>query len=160
MDWWENKYIAPETQCWIWKGSVVQGYGVIYEGYQTFKVHRLSYKKFKGDIPEGYIVHHVCENKRCFNPAHLEAVKKGDHGKKHLKEVCKHGHPMTEENREARSGRCKTCSMKKFEEFTKKRRERKVAAWLERSKATGSPSTSTISDQQPSPPKDFTSGQQ
>ena len=37
-------------------------------------VHRVSYETWVGPIPDDWVVDHLCSNKRCFNPDHLEAV--------------------------------------------------------------------------------------
>lgn len=44
-----------------------------------FAPHRSVFLSFVGQIPSGYVVHHACENKRCLNPAHLEAVSRREH---------------------------------------------------------------------------------
>jgi hypothetical protein len=60
-----------DTPCWVWQGHIAKtGYGKT----RDVAAHRYYYQKYKGAIPEGYVVHHRCNNKPCVNPAHLEAV--------------------------------------------------------------------------------------
>lgn len=61
--------------CWEWTGSIApNGYGTITIGNRNRLVHRLSYQFDKGEIPEGLVIDHLCRNRRCVNPDHLEAV--------------------------------------------------------------------------------------
>lgn len=67
--------IDPTTGCWVWQGSVNHaGYGrMTWKGAQQ-QAHRVTYMEFKGEIPEGFHVDHLCCNRACVNPDHLEAV--------------------------------------------------------------------------------------
>jgi len=60
------------TDCWIWKGRIREdGYGSIMISGKRKAAHRFSYEKFRGEIPEGYLVLHTCHNPPCVNPEHL-----------------------------------------------------------------------------------------
>lgn len=69
-------------QCWIWtgptSGSKTQtrgnGYGRISYGGKTMAVHRIIYTHFYGIIPHGKHIDHLCKNRLCCNPNHLECV--------------------------------------------------------------------------------------
>lgn len=64
----------PETGCWNWQGYISHGYGVYYEGDVGRRAHRVYYERYIGPIPDGYVIDHLCRNRRCCNPAHLEPV--------------------------------------------------------------------------------------
>jgi hypothetical protein len=71
----------PNSGCWLWllsDGSHGYPQGAMYAvtGQRASLAHRLSYLAFKGEVPDGYEVDHVCRNKCCVNPDHLEATTK------------------------------------------------------------------------------------
>jgi len=66
----------PFMGCWIWTGALNErGYGVIGRGARgtgNDKAHRVAYRIYRGEIPEGKIMLHKCGNPICVNPWHLE----------------------------------------------------------------------------------------
>jgi hypothetical protein len=67
-----RKVHKTET-CWNWTGRVdIGGYGRFSQGSGHWtKAHRASYQLYKGNIPEGLVIRHLCNNRRCVNPEHL-----------------------------------------------------------------------------------------
>lgn len=69
-----NKVEKTET-CWIWKaGKFSQGYGAFRVDRKTIAAHRISYEIHKGKIPENLVIDHLCRNRACVNPDHLETT--------------------------------------------------------------------------------------
>lgn len=66
----------PFHACWEWVGarSMKEGYGGISVNGRTRIAHRVAYELFVGPIPEGMQIDHLCRNRGCVNPSHLEPV--------------------------------------------------------------------------------------
>ncbi|MDN8674758.1 HNH endonuclease signature motif containing protein, partial [Staphylococcus aureus] len=65
----------PETGCMEFIGSRYKnGYGQLWNGKRTEQAHRISYRLYVGEIPEGKEIDHLCRNRSCVNPSHLAAV--------------------------------------------------------------------------------------
>ena len=69
-------HVVKQEGCWGWKGSKNSGgYGKVSVRLDsksvTISAHRLSYTVHNGDIPEGKLVLHTCDNPICTNPEHL-----------------------------------------------------------------------------------------
>lgn len=61
--------------CWPWRGSIeTTGYGRAWWDGRNEMAHRVAYLLAKGPIPAGLEIDHLCRNRPCQNPAHLEAV--------------------------------------------------------------------------------------
>jgi hypothetical protein len=65
--------IEKTNNCWNWTGSVNDGYGQFWYKKRV-SAHRFSYELFKETIPQGLQLDHLCRNRKCVNPEHLEAV--------------------------------------------------------------------------------------
>lgn len=105
------------TGCWEWLGAVrTNGYGVI--GWHrdgipaTLQAHRVSFVAWRGPIPEGAHLHHVCGMRRCVNPMHVEPMAQGAHNALHVRTYCKRGHLLAETARSNGAGArtCRVCS--------------------------------------------------
>lgn len=95
--------INKTDSCWVWTGAKQsRGYG----NYRGKLAHRVSYEKYVGEIPSGLTIDHLCRNRLCVNPEHLEAVTqyvnnmRGDgFASKNLRKThCYNGHELTEDN--------------------------------------------------------------
>ena len=61
--------------CWNWTGATnSQGYGQLRFGNKAIYAHRVAWEMNNGPIPDGLVVDHMCHNRRCVNPAHLQIV--------------------------------------------------------------------------------------
>lgn len=62
---------VPWSGCWIWMKSFACQYPSIDTGKRRVSLHRYSYERFRGAIPDGMIVCHRCDVPCCVNPDHL-----------------------------------------------------------------------------------------
>lgn len=102
--------VNKTNSCWEWIAGIGKdGYGRFRLNERINLAHRLSYEHFKGKIPKGLDLDHLCRNRKCINPEHLEAVTRkinirrgltgqhNNHANK-LKTHCLRGHEYDEEN--------------------------------------------------------------
>jgi len=103
------KRIQKTSKCWKWKGSVtLKGYGRMWLNAikKTDYAHRIVYKLLVGPIATGMTIDHLCKNKQCVNPKHMEVVSMGVNvlrsdgpaAVNSRKTVCKNGHPFSGNN--------------------------------------------------------------
>jgi hypothetical protein len=68
-------YVVEANGCWRWTATLDRvGYGNIQVRRRTMRAHRASYEAHVGPIPKGLELDHLCRNKACVNPSHLEPV--------------------------------------------------------------------------------------
>lgn len=86
--------------CWEWAGKVrdKRGYATFSVDGRLVGVHRWAYEHFTGAIPDGFEIDHLCENPRCAEPRHLEAVTPQENRRRRLGRPlplrCAHGHEL------------------------------------------------------------------
>lgn len=116
------------TGCWIYRRRLnVHGYAHVSHKRKHVLLHRFVWEHVNGQPVAGYHVHHLCEEKACLNPAHLERVTAAEHTRRHPQDMaaigerglatvfarthCVNGHEFTPENTIARGrGRiCRAC---------------------------------------------------
>lgn len=115
LDRFHSKYEqGADDECWEWSGTMYSnGYGMFAlsrNGSSKVKyalAHRYSYEVRVGEVPEGLVLDHLCRNRGCINPGHLEPVTtrenlvrgEGFVGVQSRRTHClRKGHPLSGEN--------------------------------------------------------------
>lgn len=105
--WARRVNLDAPNGCWEWTGPVDHGgYGKFSVGHTYRGAHRWSWEYYRGPIPAGKVIDHLCRNRRCVNPEHLEPVtqrenlRRGriDRGHPDFDTHCPKGHPHTPAN--------------------------------------------------------------
>jgi hypothetical protein len=102
-----NRVTRDGSGCWVVSGSVASnGYPHVGFDWEKQSTHRVMFEEWYGPIPDGLEIDHICRNKRCCNPEHLEPVPpaenflRGEHPTAVAVRTgrCYRGHELTEEN--------------------------------------------------------------
>lgn len=139
-----------ETGCWNWTACITPaGYGQFWYEYRRNNfAHRAAWIELVGPIPEGMVIDHLCKNRRCCNPDHLEVVTMAENllrgdgfaGQRvrqpNYATHCPNGHEYTPENtyvrpKGKRRRECRTCR----NTYKARRQQRELAAKFEQSRA-------------------------
>lgn len=106
--------------CWRWTGAINQhGYGRVWDIRRggAVQAHRFSYEAHKGSVPDGLVIDHLCRNRACVNPDHLEPVTNRENllrganfvADEARRTQCPVGHPYDEANTYRRPDGIRTC---------------------------------------------------
>lgn len=114
-----------DSGCWLWTGFMrPDGYANSRYKWHKTLAHRVSYMAFKGPIPEGLVIDHICRVRHCVNPEHLRAITFRENvligispTARHARQThCLRGHPLSGDNvylwhdKLGRTGRiCRSC---------------------------------------------------
>ena len=124
------RHVNKTESCWFWTGACRNGYGQFGIGSRVsgdrkhVQAHRWYFEFLNGPIPKELDTDHLCRNRSCVNPSHIEPVTRqvnilrsplaimniANH--QLAKTHCPHGHPYDSENtmrRKNGSRRCRTC---------------------------------------------------
>lgn len=121
--------IALEGECWAWTGAHIRGgYGQVRFDGKPQSAHRVVYELLVGPIPNGLEIDHLCRNRSCVNPAHLEPVTHDENMARSARATqthCVHGHPLTDDNiyQEGKARKCRVCRKARGERFRERARE-------------------------------------
>jgi hypothetical protein len=119
---WEK--VDKTSTCWLWTAYCDEkGYGRFRLNGTMIRVHRWTYERFVGPIPDGLVIDHLCRVRNCVKPGHLEVVTDAENWRRGqsptvihaFKTACNKGHDFTPENtyvrviRGQRARICLTC---------------------------------------------------
>lgn len=130
---WAKVDKRETDECWEWTGCASRGYGQFRVGARMQQAHRVAYELLVGPTPEGLEIDHLCRNRACVNPSHLEPVThrvnllRGETlpAANVVKTHCPLDHPYDEANTRLYRGKrvCRECHRREQREY----RARKMA---------------------------------
>jgi hypothetical protein len=106
-DFWRRLAPGAPEECWPWPGALATGgYGTCQLEGRQVRAHRAAYQLTHGAIPKGLVLDHLCRNRACCNPAHLEPVTIRENNLRGVgvtstnvaKTHCPQGHPYSGDN--------------------------------------------------------------
>ena len=127
--------VDTSGECWEWTAYIKEnGYGQFMWKGKPYYAHRFSYEFYKGEIPNELCIDHLCRNRKCVNPDHLEAVTtqvnnlrgEGPTAINANKTHCNKGHEFVEENiyyyvrKNGKDRRCRICINRRQREYNQR----------------------------------------
>ena len=127
-----DKISLQPSGCVSWDAyRMVNGYGTFWNGVRKVLAHRFAYELVHGVIPEGLTIDHLCRNRGCVNPWHLEAVPQKVNSARGNSWAalsnrlghCRAGHPWSPENTRVIKGyrHCRACDARRQREYRERR---------------------------------------
>lgn len=115
-----------EHRCWVWKASANdKGYAIFWNGQRMIGAYRHAYITLVASIGSGLEPDHLCRNRRCVNPSHLEIVTHYENVLRSRPSHCVRGHPLVEENYIRFSNgkqRCRLCKVIESRAYVERRK--------------------------------------
>lgn len=126
-----SSYEVDAVGCWVWQKYLQRGYGIFYPtSDDRWLAHRWSFTQSRGPIPEGLELDHLCRNRACVNPDHLEPVTGAENTRRGVlaRPTCKYGHDKADQyitsRRDGRIDRhCRPCQQARTAAYRKRKRE-------------------------------------
>lgn len=135
---------TDENGCYPWTAHLNDGYGTFSYRKKLYKAHRWIYEQCEGSIPDGMQIDHLCRNRACVNPDHLEVVTQRENilrgeglaAEAANRDHCIKGHPYTPENTYLRRNpdgsvkqrHCRICKRRMNREYKARKRAREAAS--------------------------------
>ena len=122
-----------DDQCWNWLTyKDDENYGYFFYNGMKRRAHRIAYTLIRGVIPDGLTIDHICMNRSCCNPAHMDAITIRENilrsettlaGANIRKTHCSRGHLLPEPDKMGYR-RCSQCARRRAKEFVSRLRLR------------------------------------
>lgn len=115
---WPKVDRGGATDCWLWQASTTHnGYGQFRVRPSTLRAHAVAWTLLVGPVPDGLVLDHLCRNRLCVNPAHMEPVTIGENVRRGMSPsavafrlgVCRNGHRRTPANTLLRPDGARQC---------------------------------------------------
>ena len=128
---WSRVAVGLPDECWPWLLSRRDGYGILRFDRDGARLstgaHRAAYVSRRGAIPPGLVLDHLCRNRACCNPSHLEPVTNRENARRGdlvgpRGRYCRHGHELAGDNLNLYSNGvhvrrvCRACALRRSKE--------------------------------------------